>query len=720
MLIQGKHSFLSTQNYLLDKKTSLEKEKSNLNKDIFFNRELSWLSFNNRVLQEAKDINVPLLERLKFLAIYSSNLDEFFRVRVASLRSLLALKTKSQKKLQFDPQKLLEDIKQKVNKQQDEFGRIYREAILPELKKNKIHIVDDKNIPKSSKKYLQSFFTDKVIPAIQTVMLDIDEHSTFLQNKALYFAVCLTKMDQPVKLSENVNVENDYAIVEIPSDKVGRFISLPAIKGKNYVMFLDDVIKLFLPDIFPSHNIVSCYAIKLTRDAELYIDDEFTGNLLAKIKKGLSKRKTGVPSRFLYDNKMPKSFLKFLRETLNLKKDDLIEGGRYHNFNDFFSFPNFTLTKLEYESLPPIVSKDFDDYTSVFDAISENDILLSFPYQSYEYVIKFLEEAANDHDVKSIQITLYRVASVSLVIRSLLKAVENGKKVTAFVEVKARFDEESNFSSGEALQNGGVNVLYSFPGLKVHSKLCVVERVEKGKINFYTYLGTGNFNEKTARIYCDHALITKDKQIAKDANNVFKFLLNKDDEQSFEKLLVAPFNFRSTFVQLIDDEINNSRDGKKAEITIKLNSIEDRKMIKKLYEASQAGVKIRIIVRGICCLIPGKKGLSENISVLSIVDRFLEHARIYVFHNNGEKLMFVASADWMRRNLSRRIEVGFPILDNKVKSHLLKLIELQWNDNTKARKIDAVQKDNYKTTRSKKKIRSQYDIYDYVHEVNSE
>ena len=694
-------------------------EKVKPNKDIFFNRELSWLSFNYRVLQEAKDTNVPLLERLKFLAIYSSNLDEFFRVRVASLRSLLALKTKTQKKLQFDPQKLLDDIKQKVNKQQDEFGSIYRNEILPELKKNNIYIVDDKNFPKSSKKYLQSYFSDKVIPFIETFLPDKAEHSTFLQNKALYFAVCLTKKDQPGILDDNVDVENEYAIVEIPSDKLGRFITLPAIKRNNYVMFLDDVIKLFLPDIFPSHKIVSCYSIKLTRDAELYIDDEFTGNLLAKIKKGLSKRKTGIPSRFLYDNKMPKSFLKFLRETLNLKKDDLIVGGRYHNFNDFFGFPNFNLSNLDYEPLPPIVSKDFDKHDSIFDAISEKDVLLSFPYQSYGYVLKFLEEAANNPDVKSIEITLYRVASESLVIRSLLKAVENGKKVTAFVEVKARFDEESNFSSGEVLQNGGVNVLYSFPGLKVHSKLCVVERVEKGKTNFYTYLGTGNFNEKTARIYCDHALFTKDKQIAKDAKNVFKFLLNKDDEQSFDKLLVAPFNLRSTFVQLIDSEIKNASDGKKAEITIKLNSLEDKKMIKKLYEASQAGVRIKIIVRGICCLIPGKKGLSEKISVVSIVDRFLEHARIYVFHNNGDKLMYVASADWMRRNLSRRIEVGFPILDNIIKSFLLKVMELQWIDNTKARKIDIAQKDNYRNSRRKKKIRSQYEIYNYIKNNNS-
>jgi len=694
----------------------LEKAKST--KDIFFNRELSWLSFNYRVLQEAKDKNVPLFERLKFLAIYSSNLDEFFRVRVASLRSLLALKTKTQKKLQFDPQQLLEDIKETVNKHQDEFGRIYREEIIPELKKNKIYIVDDKNYPKSSKKYLQSYYSDKVVPVIQTLLINKNENSTFLQNKALYFALCLTDKVKYSRKSKNVNAEYEYAIVEIPTDKLGRFITLPAINGKNYVIFLDDVIKLFLPEVFPSHKIVSCYSIKLTRDAELYIDDEFTGNLLAKIKKGLSKRKTGVPSRFLYDSKMPKDFLKTLRNVLDLKKDDLIEGGRYHNFNDFFSFPNFNLSRLEYEPLPPVICNDFDKHNSVFDAISEKDILVSFPYQSYKYVLKFLEEAADDPDVKSIKITLYRVASESLVIRSLLKAVNNGKKVTAFVEVKARFDEEANFSSGEALQNGGVTVLYSFPGLKVHSKLCVVERVEKGRTNFYTYLGTGNFNEKTARIYCDHALFTKDKQFGKDAKNIFKFLVNKEDELSFEKLLVAPFNLRSSFTEMIDNEIKNVHDGKKAEITIKLNSLEDRKMIKKLYEASQAGVKIRIIVRGICCLIPGLKGVSEKISAVSIVDRFLEHARIYVFHNNGNKLMYVASADWMRRNLNRRIEVAFPILDNNLKSFLLKVIELQWNDNIKSRKIDTAQKNKYKTSRRKINIRSQYEIYNYFKDVN--
>jgi polyphosphate kinase len=694
-------------------------EKTKQIKYIYFDRELSWLSFNYRVLQEAKDKSVPLFERLKFLAIYSSNLDEFFRIRVASLRSLLSLKVKTQKKLQFDPKKLLSKIKLIVSRQQEEFGTIYRDQIIPELSKNNIYIVNDTNYPKKHMKYLKTYFFDQVVPFVQPVLLDKKKISTFLHNKSIYLAVSLITKKKSKTPTAKKSVRHRYALIEIPSEKIGRFITLPETSEKYYVMFLDDMLRIFLPDILPGYEIDSCFSIKLTRDAELYIDDEFTGNLLAKIKKGLAKRKTGVPSRFLYDNKMPETFLRFLKETLNLDKDDLIEGGRYHNFNDFFGFPNFNLSKLEYEPLPPVTCKDFLTNKTVFDAISKKDILLSFPYQSYGYVLKFLDEAANDPDVNSIKITLYRVASDSLVIRSLVKAVENGKDVTAFVEIKARFDEESNFSSAELLQNAGVKVLYSFPGLKVHSKLCLVERIENNASVFYTFLATGNFNEKTARIYCDHALLTKNQEFSKDAQNVFDFLLNKTEGQSFSKLLVAPFNMRNTFISLIDNEIKNAKEGKKAEIVIKLNSIEDRKMIKKLYEASQAGVKVKMIVRGICCLIPSKKGLSENISAVSIVDRFLEHARIYVFHSGGDKLMYVASADWMKRNLSRRIEVGFPILDKKVKSQFLNLLELQWNDNTKARVIDEYQINGYKISRSKRKRRSQYEFYDYIAKSNS-
>jgi polyphosphate kinase len=675
----------------------------------YFDRELSWLSFNERVLQEAKDKTVPLYEQIKFLAIWSSNLDEFFRVRVASIRSLLELKKKAHDKIKFEPHALLSEIKSRVNFQQEEFGRILREEILPGLGKENIFLVDDKTVPVEHRDYLENYFLEQVLPFIQPTLLDKNKITTFLHNKAIYLALRLKIKSK----GQSKRTRYKYALVEIPAERLGRFIAVPS-NDNNYVIFLDDLIKMFLPRILPGYDIESCYSIKLTRDAGIYIDDEFTGNLLAKIKKGLSKRNTGVPSRFLYDRKIPAPFLRFLKESLQLNKDDLIAGGRYHNYNDFFSFPNFNNTELEFEPLPPLLCKELDDGVSVFSSIAKRDILLSFPYQSYSNVIKFLENAADDKNVKSIKITLYRVAGESRVVRTLIKAAENGKKVTAFVEVKARFDEESNFASYDALENAGVKVFSSFPGLKVHSKLCLIERVEEKKIKLYTYLGTGNFNEKTSKIYCDYALLTADQHIGKEAIKVFKFLERKSDQETFEHLLVAPFNMRSAFVQLLDNEIKNATEGKNAEITLKLNSLEDRKMIKKLYQASSSGVKIKIIVRGICCLLPGVKGLSENIEVISIVDRFLEHARVFIFHNNGDKKYYVASADWMKRNLSRRVEVCFPILDKRLQTQFQKMIDIQWNDNVKARIIDKDQLNKYVKLNQDKKVRSQYEIYNYI------
>ncbi|RKY94878.1 MAG: polyphosphate kinase 1, partial [Ignavibacteriae bacterium] len=633
----------------------------------YFDRELSWLSFNERVLQEAKDKTVPLYERIKFLAIWSSNLDEFFRVRVASLRSLLELNKKAQDKIKFEPYVLLNEIKRRVNLQQEKFGRILEEEILPGLEQENIFLVDDKSVPAGHRDYLENYFLEQVLPFTHPSLLDKNKITTFLHNKAIYLALRLIVKSK----SQSKRTRYKYALVEIPAERLGRFIALPG-TDNNYVIFLDDVIRMFLPKILPGYDIESCYSIKLTRDAGIYIDDEFLGNLLAKIKKGISKRKTGVPSRFLYDKKMPAQFLRFLKESLQLGKDDLIAGGRYHNYNDFFSFPNFNKLELEYEPLQPLLCKELEVGVSVFGAITKRDILLSFPYQSYGNVIRFLENAADDNNVKSIKITLYRVAGESLVVRSLIKAAENGKKVTAFVEVKARFDEESNFASYEAMEKAGVKVFSSFPGLKVHSKLCLIEREEKEKIKLYTYLGTENINEKTATIYCDYGLLTADQDIGKEEIKVFNFLERKTEEETFAHLLVAPFNMRTVFIQLIDNEIRNATEGKKAEITLKLNSLEDRKMIKKLYLASSSGVKIKIIVRGICCLLPSVKEFSENIKVISIVDRFLEHARVFIFHNNGNKKYYVASADWMKRNLSRRVEVCFPINDKKIQTQFQK------------------------------------------------
>ncbi len=684
----------------------------------FYNRELSWLSFNHRVLQEAKDQSVPLFERLKFLAIYSSNLDEFFRVRVASLRSLLALKDTTQKKLEFNPRFLLKKILDTVHLQQEEFGKIFREEIIPKLEAENIFLVDNKSVSISHKEFISNYFRDQVIPFIQPIILDKNKIATFLHNRSIYFALRLL----PKQKKKSISPRYKYAIVEIPAERLGRFVLLPSDNNKHYVIFLDDVIRLHLSALLPGYKIDSCYSIKLTRDAELYIDDEFTGDLLLKIQKGLSKRKTGAPSRFLYDAEMPDDFLKYLRSALQLDRNDLVPGGRYHNFNDFFSFPN-TLKNiykpyLENEPLPPLTSHELEGVVSVFDVISEKDVLLSFPYQSFAYVIKFLEEAADDVNVKSIKITLYRVADESLIIRSLIKAAENGKKVTAFVEVKARFDEESNFSSANALEKAGVKVYFSFPGLKVHSKLCLIERLEKNKFKYYTYLATGNFNEKTARVYCDHAFLTTNQQFGKDAKRVFNFLERKNDKVKSKELLVAPKKMRKTFINLIDNEVQNAKEGKPAEILIKLNSLEDRKMINKLYNASNAGVKVKVIVRGICCLVPGINGLSENIEVISIVDRFLEHARILIFHNGGEKKYFLSSADWMKRNLSRRIEVAFPVYDKEIQKQLQKMIDLQLSDNVKARVIDREQKNEYLKDESDQKIRSQSDIYNLTKKLN--
>jgi polyphosphate kinase len=685
-----------------------------MKKTKYFNRELSWLSFNYRVLQEAKDKSVPLYERIKFLAIYSSNLDEFFRVRVASLRSLLDLKEKSSKDLPFDPVILLKKIKTTVNSHQEEFGNIFKNEILPALADENIFLINEANLNDTQKQFISDYFDDNLASVIQPILLDKNNINTFLKNKSIYFAVRLFHKKSKASENENKSTRYKYAIVEIPADKLGRFITLPENDNKKYVIILDDIIRVNLKKLFPGYVIDSCYAIKLTRDAELYIDDEFTGDLLQKIKKGLSKRKTGAPSRFLYDSEMPKEFLKVLKESLRLKKDDLMAGGKYHNFNDFFSFPNFVKHNLKYSSLDPLPNKVLESGKLIFDVVSVRDVLLGFPYQSYNYVLRFLKEAANDIDVKSIKITLYRVTNNSEIIKELIAAANNGKKVEAFIEVKARFDEELNFTSAEQLQKAGVKVYYSFPKLKVHSKLCLIERNENNENAFYSYIATGNFNENTAKIYTDLAVITKDHQIADDINNVFKILSRKSEEEEFNQLLVAPFNLRKKIYRLIDNEIAFAAAGKKAVIILKLNSLEDWKMIDKLYEASNAGVKIYLIIRGICCLIPGIDGLSTNIKVISIVDRYLEHARIYVFRNDGDKKYFIASADFMRRNLNRRIEAALPINDEKIKSYLQSYIDLQLKDNVKARVINKTQSNQFvRGKKSSNSVRSQYAIYDY-------
>ncbi|WP_337872581.1 polyphosphate kinase 1 [Ignavibacterium sp.] len=680
----------------------------------YFNRELSWLSFNYRVLQEAKDKSLPLFERIKFLAIYSSNLDEFFRVRVASLRALLNLKSNSSKKLNFEPEVLLKTIKRIVHKQQEEFGRILNSEIINELLKERIFFVDEKTINEYQKEYLNEYFDVYITPIIQPSLLDSDNINTFLKNKSIYLAVRLIrkKSVNPIKKKSTVK-RYKYALIEIPFDKIGRFITLPEKDGSNFVIFVDDVIKLNIGKIFPGYIVESYYSIKLTRDAELYIDDEFSGNLLQKIKKGLSKRKSGAPSRFLYDKSMPTNFLRSLRKSFRLSKDDLMPGGRYHNLNDFFEFPDFGKKHLMRESFTPLPNKLLDISNSYFDSLSQQDILLSYPYQSYNYVINFLNEAANDKNVKSIRITLYRVAKDSAIVKALISAAKNGKKVEAFVEVKARFDEELNFSSAEQLEHAGVTVYYSFPNLKVHSKICLIEKVEDGKNKFYSYIATGNFNENTAKIYTDFAMITKNQSIGADLKKIFKVLSGKSEKECFTQLLVAPFNLRDKLNQLIDNEISNAKNGLEASITLKLNSLEDWKIIDKIYEASEAGVKVYLIIRGINCLLPFSPIHRKNIFAISIIDSFLEHGRVYIFHNKGDKKYFISSSDFMRRNLNRRIEVALPILDDRIKTIIQSIIDLQLKDNVKARILNINQNNRFVKS-GVNPIRSQYLIYEYL------
>ena len=689
-----------------------------MEKQRYFNRELSWLSFNYRVLQEAKDKSLPLYERIKFLAIYSSNLDEFFRVRVASLRALLNLNSKSSRKLDFEPSVLLRKIKSTVNKQQEEFGKIFNNDILAELIKEKIFLVDNKNIDKDQREFLKEYFDENIAPIIQPVLLDSNNINTFLKNKSIYLAVRLIRK-KSVKSKKKDDVKRyKYALVEIPSDKTERFVTLPESDGNNFVIFVDDIIKLNIEKLFPGYIVESYYSIKLTRDAELYIDDEFSGNLLQKIKKGLSKRKTGAPSRFLYDNQMPNDFLNTLKKSFNLKKDDLIPGGEYHNLNDLFEFPGFGKHHLRFEPFSPLPNRFIDNHTSFFEAIGNRDILLCFPYQSYSYVINFLKEAANDKNVRSIKITLYRVAQNSEIVKQLIDAAKNGKKVAAFVEVKARFDEELNFVSAEQLEKAGVKVYYSFPKIKVHSKLCIVERLEDNKTVYYSYISTGNFNENTAKIYSDFGLLTKNKQIGSDVKKVFRILIRKSDNEKFEHLLVAPFNLREKLNQLIDNEILNAKNGLCSSITLKLNSLEDWKMIDKLYEASEAGVKINLIIRGICCLIPNTPVHRKNIKAISIVDRFLEHGRVYIFNNNGDKKYFISSADFMRRNLNRRIEVALPVYDESIKNILQSIIDIHLKDNVKARILNYNQNNSFVKS-TQERVRSQSLIYEYLKSMNT-
>ncbi len=677
----------------------------------YYDRELSWLAFNGRVLQEAEDARVPLFERLKFLSIFSTNLDEFFRVRVASLRSLLRLRKRTTSKLGLDPGALLREIHDVVTAEQERFGATLRGRILPSLEEHGICLVDETAVTDAQGAYLRTYFDEKVRPHLNPAILDNEDDVPFLANEQIYLVVVLEPLQERVRLS---TARPQYGLVEVPSPPISRFVCLPTDDERKVVMFLDDVIRHNLPRMYPEHQVAGAFAVKLSRDAELYLEDEYGDSVVEQIRKSLKKRDVGLPCRFLYDLHASYDTVETLKERFDLGDEDLVVGGRYHNLRDLADFPRFGLENQKYRELPPLPHPVLEGSDSMFAAIKNRDHILHYPYQKFDYVIRFLAEAAEDPAVESIWMTLYRTASRSSVVEQLIRAAEAGKQVTAFVEVKARFDEASNLHWAERMEAAGIRTLYSFPHLKVHSKLALVSRNEGTEPTWYAYLATGNFNEKTAQIYADHGLFTADRRLTRDVRKVFAFLSGEEKKPAFEHLLVAPFYMRKEFYRLIDNEANAARSGSTGRMILKMNSLEDEGIINRLYDASAAGVDIELIVRGICRLVPGIEGQSEHIRIRSIVDRFLEHARLYIFHNHGDEHYYLASADWMNRNLSNRVEVAFPVYDPEIRRELRQILELQRRDNVKARMIDADQSNRYVDRDDEAQVRAQFDTYEML------
>lgn len=641
-------------------------------------RDTSWLYFNHRVLQEAADSRVPLFERLKFLAIYSSNLDEFYRVRVASLRSFRKLSKMDRREyFDFRPKKELKVVRQLVRQQQAEFGRIFRDEILVQMAAEGIYLIHGREMDDTQRAFGQAFFDREVAPHLEVLELPDEGEVPFLKNRGLYLTVPRNKSKEP------------DLIINIPTEKAGRFLRLPPARKKTgyYVIFVDSLIRDNLSR-WLGRPVRGAFSIKLSRDAELYIDNEFDGDLMQKLKDSLEERDRGLPTRFLYDSAMPKSLLKRIKKRFELSKYDLIPGAKYHNFNDFFDFPlPENRPDLVYPPQPPLPHPVLENTVNLLAAIERGDQLLSFPYQSYEYVPHLIREAATTEHIQAIQITLYRVADRSAVVEALLFALKQGKSVSVFVEAKARFDEASNLYWGEQLERAGAEVRYSYPAVKVHSKLLLISGTSnEGELFHYCYVGTGNFNEKTAKLYSDHALLTADPRITHDIVKVFELLQGRLLLPNPKHLLVSPFNLERRFREMIEREIDHAQAGRNAFLFLKMNSLEERGMIDLLLRAADAGVEIKLIVRGICRLVPAAN--HPRIKIISIIDRFLEHARIYIMGNGGEEEIYIGSADWMSRNLFRRVEVITPIYDPVLRLELRRIMDMQWRDNSRARVID--------------------------------
>jgi polyphosphate kinase len=672
----------------------------------YFPKELSWLSFNERVLQEAKDQNNPLIERLRFLGIFSNNLDEFFRVRVADLKRKVLLNSLSNAHFDAD-EELLNQVNKKVLSLGKKFNQIHHQLLI-DLDKKNIHIRQPTDLSDFHKYWLEDFFKDQVLQHMSPILhSESKDYSSNINDAMTYLFIHMS------------GEKSQYALLEIPTDRLDRFVILPTEKSRHKsIVMLDDVVSFYLADVFKSFvkfDKIEGYSIKLTRDAEYNLDNEIEEGLLDKMSKGLKQRLYAEPVRMVYDQAMPDEMLKVLKKRLGASQQDaLIPGGRYRNFRDFISFPNVGRKHLENKPLKPLISSAFAKYDSVFKAISERDILLYYPYHTFNHMLEYVRQAAYDPKVTQIKINIYRVASRSRLVSSLINAAKNGKKVTVMVELKARFDEQNNIEWAKVLSEAGIKVLVGLPALKVHSKLCVIHRKEKGKIVKYAHIGTGNFHEKTARIYTDFSLFTKHNEICDECDEVFRFIETSYRPFKFNHLQISPLNARERISQGIENEIAAANEGKFAQITIKVNNLVDKQLIDLLYSASRQGVKIRIIVRGMCALVPGLPKFSDNITVISVVDRFLEHPRVMVFENQGDQQVYISSADWMTRNLDHRVEAGVPILDKDLKQLVINILELQFKDCCKARIIDAEQQNKYVPRGNRKKVRSQIAIYELL------
>ena len=678
-------------------------------------RDISWLSFNARVLQEAADPSVPLKERIKFLGIFSNNMDEFFRVRVATLKRMIELESKDNKArvnmhLEESPEKILEDIQLVVLRQQNEFDRIWAE-IFGELHKEKIFLVTERQLNKEQRQFVQRYFEEEIRSNIIPLMIESIHQFPYLRDKSIFLGVVMSSKTSAYK--------QKYALIEIPSKVLGRFVLLPSPNpGEQYIILLEDIIRFNLPSIFSyfGYTKFDSWIFKLTRDAEMNIDNDVSTTLIQKIEKGLKNRRKGKPVRFVYDKEMDAGLLEFLMKKMNLsKKDNLIPGGRIHNFRHFMDFPNVFAKKGHRKK--PFTHPLLAGTKRVTDIVLEKDVLLSFPYHSFNGVIDMLREAAMDPDVTAIKITAYRLADNSKVINALINAVRNGKNVTVILELRARFDEEANLEWKERLEEEGVKVLIGIPNVKVHAKLCLIKKRVKNHTTHYGFVSTGNLNEKTAALYGDHCLLTSDRSIMADVNKMLMYLEKPKEGlkylQACQTLIPCPISLRRELLKIINKEIKLAEKGKEASMILKMNSLSDEVLISKLYEAAKAGVEIKLIIRGIFCMFSENKKFIIPVKAISILDEYLEHARVFIFNNGGKERVFISSADWMVRNLDHRVEATCPIFEEDIKKVLKTILTIQLNDNVKARILDNELQNNYVRTHGRK-IRSQIEIYNYL------